>query len=122
MQYLYSMKKALSKGYKVLHVVTSPVNLLVDNFHNIHRARIFKHKKHAKVAMGVVIMMTGSALGMVHVEFLPMYIWHGLTGLLHAYGSLPVLKVVTEKLNIESFEEQTERRVQELERRANEKA
>jgi hypothetical protein len=69
------------------------------------RARIFKKKRHAKVAVGFVIMICGSALGTFHVEFLPAFLWHGVSSLIHAYGALPILKVLCEKWDLETIRE-----------------
>jgi hypothetical protein len=90
---------------KILHIAVLPVTFAVEKGHNLSKARIFKKKRHAKVAVGFVIMICGSALGTFHVEFLPAFLWHGVSSLIHAYGALPILKVLCEKWDLETIRE-----------------
>lgn len=108
-----------TKLYKVLVVVTAPVHYVVETGHNVSKAKIFKSKRHAKVGVGVVLMLSGSALATHPVTFLPHFIWDALCYLLHGYGSLPVVRILCERVNLETLEEvkKEERKMEKEERK-----
>lgn len=103
------MKNIIRHTHKALRVAVLPVHFAVEKLHHLPKAHIFKKKRHAKVAVGAVIMLSGSALATIHVTILPLFLWHGICGVIHAYGALPLLKVFCEKYDLETIREECER-------------
>jgi len=80
---------------KALHIAVLPVSWVVDKLHpkKFHP----KKKKHAHVAVGSVLIITGSFMATHPVTWLPHFVWDALAYGIHGYGLLPILKVVREK-------------------------
>lgn len=88
---------------RAVHLAVTPVSLLVDSCHTLPKARILKSKKHAHCAVGIVLMLSGSALATHPVTFVPHFLWDAVCYLLHGYGSLPVVRVLCGKFNLETI-------------------
>jgi len=99
--------------HKAIHKAVFPVLFLVEEFHDIKRAKLFKRKRHAKIAIGMVFIAGGSAISHVHI-FLPLF-WEAFGWLLHGYGALPIIKVLCEKYDLEMVKDEVEAEVKKIE-------
>lgn len=92
--------------HKAVHKAAFPVLFLVEEFHDIKRAKLFKRKRHAKIAVGMVFIAGGSAISHLHI-ILPIF-WEAFGWLLHGYGALPIIKVLCEKYDLEQAQDEIE--------------
>ncbi len=101
--------------HRIVHIALTPVSAAVDSCHPLRKAKIFKKKRHAKLAVGTVFILGGSFAAAHPIGFVPHFLWDAGCWLLHGYGALPVVKVLCEKYDLEHIEEACEASIKKLE-------
>lgn len=94
----------------LLHVLNHPVDRLVDK---VHHHLPLRNKKVHKVGIGILLMFTGPVIAMAGHD------WPGILKtftevfgfFVHGYGSLPIIKVIREKFDIEEMNEKPKAKV-----------
>lgn len=109
------MKAVLKPLARAVHIAHYPIHIVVETLHVEEVAVLIKKKKSAKVAVGVVLMLTGSMMATHPVVWLPHFIWDTFAYGLHGYGALPIIKIACKHLNLEDIEEEVKEKVIEVE-------
>jgi hypothetical protein len=91
--------------HKTVAVLAYPVTAVVEAVHGDKLKHAVKSKRTTKVFIGVGITLVGSTMATNPVSFVPHVIWDALAYTLHGYGALPVIKILCERLNLESIDE-----------------
>lgn len=90
------------KAYGCLRTLCHPVTFLVII---IHKAiRLDRHKRVTKCSIGVTLMLTGSYMALHPIETIPHVVWDMTAYGLHAYGTLPVMRVICMVFNLEDVD------------------
>lgn len=110
------MKKFIIQTHRVVHIAIVPVTFVVEK---LHVRRIIKSKRGAKVVIGIGFCLTGSTMALYPITAVPHVIWDAVAYILHGYGSLPMIKLACEKLNLESIDENSDDEIDKLEKRLN---
>jgi len=99
--------KTVRTIHGTMHVLVIPITLVVDTAHKgaAHTHHLVHKKRVQKCAVGLVLMLSGSALGSIHLELIPEFIWHAITWGLHGYGATPFVKILCEKMDLEHLED-----------------
>lgn len=100
--------RVIRTAHGTLHVVVWPITAIVDGAHKgaVHTHHLLHKKRVQKCLIGMVLMLGGSALGNVHLELIPEFLWHALTWGLHGYGATPFVKILCEKIDLEHLDEE----------------
>ena len=96
---MIEVKKALKKknyASAMIHLLAFPIEWLIGK---VGILRV-KHKMLFTLLFGVILILGGAFLAQIHQDYMPHFVWDGLSYSIHGIGLAPVAKIIFDFIDV----------------------